>query len=423
MAEANDADASTDVEDLYRAAGSMDDIRHMVENEMDLYQYEEGATCEIVYDSVYSDSQVTFTGTVVTAAKHTLTVDNGEDEQRIVKFDDRVLATTDQGERKVGTIESIKLARSERALEATEAAKEAQEDDEEEQELPEDTEDYTREDWDEANDLDEDEHWYVSTTGSITRHCPACGYEGTHDHPQRSRPTYHADKRHRCPHADCGRTLHSGPAAECEDCEAEQEADDSEYADAAMCSALESGAGETVRTGHLVTVADGDFQYTVLDVDEDEGSVLLEDGREVPATHVADVIDPEAEQEADEEEAEAEEEQESEQPEQEAQEAEQEQEEEDEGQASQGSDEPLTVRDVLLRDPSEHYNESSLTYTEKQTAAITAALANLDATEDEVAEEADCTGRYVYDCCARFDADDTEAHPEGIDASALEGDN
>lgn len=95
-----------------------------------------------------------------------------------------------------------------------------------EDDLPEDTEDYDSEDWDVANDLDEGEHHYVSTTGSIVRHCHACEYEGTHDHPVRSAPTFHATLRHTCPNADCGRTLTGGPAEDCEDCEQGSSEDD-----------------------------------------------------------------------------------------------------------------------------------------------------------------------------------------------------
>lgn len=61
------------------------------------------------------------------------------------------------------------------------------------------------------------------------------------------------------------------------------------------------------------------------------------------------------------------------------------------------------ISEVLERDPSEHYNDSTLSFTEKQRRALQAALENPGLTEDEVAEVADCTGRYVYDVAARAD--------------------
>lgn len=90
-------------------------------------------------------------------------------------------------------------------------------------------------------------------------------------------------------------------------------------------------------------------------------------------------------------------------------EAEQDQEQEDEDRQ--------TVADVLMRDPDEHYNDSALTGTEKQTAALRAAFEDLERTEDEAAEVAGCTGRYVYDTCARFDpeAEDYSHLPEDLD--------
>lgn len=77
-------------------------------------------------------------------------------------------------------------------------------------------------------------------------------------------------------------------------------------------------------------------------------------------------------------------------------------EDEDEEQEDEESEDRQTVQDVLTRDPDEHYNESDLTGTEKQVAALKAALDNPHLTEDEAAEIAGCTGRYVYDACARW---------------------
>lgn len=74
------------------------------------------------------------------------------------------------------------------------------------------TADWSSEDWAEFNAHPSENNHYVSTSGNITRHCPRCGYEGTHDHPRRSRPTFHATLRHYCPDAKCGALLESGPA-------------------------------------------------------------------------------------------------------------------------------------------------------------------------------------------------------------------
>jgi len=117
------------------------------------------------------------------------------------------------------------------------------------EDLPEDTEDWDSDDWAQHNGHPDEANHYVSTTGNITRHCPACGYEGTHDHPRRSAPTFHADLTHHCPDAECGRRLHSGPAAECEDCDHEDDEDDEDE-------------GAEVATDGGVVVQDGGSQPT-----------------------------------------------------------------------------------------------------------------------------------------------------------------
>ena len=92
------------------------------------------------------------------------------------------------------------------------------------------TADWSSEDWAEFNAHPSENNHYVSTHESMTRHCPACGYEGRHCHPRRSRPTFDATLTRHCPDAKCGALLHSGTASECEDCDHEDGEQEQEVA-------------------------------------------------------------------------------------------------------------------------------------------------------------------------------------------------
>lgn len=82
----------------------------------------------------------------------------------------------------------------------------------------------------------------------------------------------------------------------------------------------------------------------------------------------------------------------------EADEAEQEQEDEDDDSQPVGS----LAGDLLERDPADYGYTAKLQMTEKQTAAIVAALENPEATQGEVAEAADCTERYANSTLNRW---------------------
>lgn len=66
------------------------------------------------------------------------------------------------------------------------------------------TANWTTDDWKDYNG--DSANWYVVTDGNpnLTRDCPNCGYSGTHYHPRRSAPTFHAELTYNCPDASCG---------------------------------------------------------------------------------------------------------------------------------------------------------------------------------------------------------------------------
>lgn len=128
------------------------------------------------------------------------------------------------------------------------------------------TADWDSDEWAEFNAHPSENNHYVSTTGSITRHCPRCGYEGTHDHPRRSRPTFHADLTHHCPDAKCGARLHSGSSEDCEDCDHEDDEQEQEVA---------TDGGQEMQNALAAErqmVQENSEQPTVEDEQEGEGS-------------------------------------------------------------------------------------------------------------------------------------------------------
>ncbi len=82
----------------------------------------------------------------------------------------------------------------------------------------------------------------------------------------------------------------------------------------------------------------------------------------------------------------------------EAQEAEDEDGQDDDSSSGQ---QPTTVGELLARDPEEH-RLGALTMSEKQTAAVMAALEDPERTKEDVGEAADCSARYAATTCERW---------------------
>lgn len=77
--------------------------------------------------------------------------------------------------------------------------------------------------------------------------------------------------------------------------------------------------------------------------------------------------------------------------------------------------------DLLARSPEEYGYTAKLQMTEKQTAAVRAAFEDLDATQAEVAEAADCTERYANSTLNRWRGTEDEVQAmedEGIEVPA-----
>ena len=77
--------------------------------------------------------------------------------------------------------------------------------------------------------------------------------------------------------------------------------------------------------------------------------------------------------------------------------------------------------DLLARSPEDYGYTAKLQMTAKQTAAVKAAFENLDATQAEVAEAADCTERYANSTLNRWRGTEDEVQAmedEGVDVPA-----
>lgn len=102
------------------------------------------------------------------------------------------------------------------------------------------------------------------------------------------------------------------------------------------------------------------------------------------------------------------------------QEQEQEQEAEDDEDSTQDTPGSL-AGDLLARSPEDYGYTAKLQMTAKQTAACAAAFRDLDATQAEVAEAADCTERYANSTLNRWRGTDDEVQAmedEGVDVPA-----
>lgn len=128
---------------------------------------------------------------------------------------------------------------------------------------------------------------------------------------------------------------------------------------------------------------------------EEALALLVEEGVELRG----DLVEDDSEQAQDDEQEDAE-----------AQEAEDEDEQDDDSSSGQQA---TTVGELLARDPDEH-RLGALTMSEKQTAAILAALANPEGTKEDVAEAADCSARYAATTCERWGG--TEDQVEAVEA-------
>ncbi|AGM11826.1 hypothetical protein M201_gp57 [Haloarcula californiae tailed virus 2] len=130
-------------------------------------------------------------------------------------------------------------------------------------------------------------------------------------------------------------------------------------------------------------------------------ALLVEEGVEL----LGDLADDEADEAEDEQEA------------QEQEDDEDEQDSEDSTQDTPGS----LAGDLLARSPEDYGYTAKLQMTAKQTAAVKAAFEDLDATQAEVAEAADCTERYANSTLNRWRGTEDEVQAmedEGIDVPA-----
>jgi len=95
--------------------------------------------------------------------------------------------------------------------------------------------------------------------------------------------------------------------------------------------------------------------------------------------------------------------------------------EQDDGEDSTQDTSGNLAGDLLARSPEDYGYTAKLQMTEKQTAAVRAAFDDLDATQAEVAEAADCTERYANSTLNRWRGTDDEVQAmedKGIEVPA-----